>query len=146
MKHKTIMLTSAAAIALVGVAPVAMADPIPAAHSYADLLEPVPDAMARIHADDDLMADARVIPAGINIGIGVNLHHHHHHHHHHNAGWYRSRGYVWNGQVWVMGPPPPPPYWHNHHADWYRGHGYRWDGRVWIGPQPHHHHHHHHWR
>jgi hypothetical protein len=149
MKHKTIMLASAAGIALVGsaaLAPMAMADPIPAARSYADLLEPVPDAMARLHADDEMQSEARMIPAGLNIGIGVNMHHHHHHHHH-SARWFRSHGYFWNGQVWVMGPPPPPPYWHNHHADWYRGQGYHWDGRVWIEPQRyHHHHHHHHWR
>lgn len=140
MRTKTMMLTGAAAIALTGgavAAPAAMADPIPPAASYADLLEPVPDAMARIHADDAMgSGDARVVPAGINIDIGLG----HHHHHHHNARWFREHGYFWNGRVWVQGPPP---YWHNHHSDWYRARGYAWDGRVWVIRRAHHHHHHH---
>jgi len=145
MRTRTFMMTGAAAIALAAgalLAPVAMADPIPQAASYADLLEPVPDAMARIHADDALgSGDARFIPAQINIGIGIG----HHHHHHHSARWYRDHGFFWNGRVWVQGPPPPPVFWHNHHADWYRAHGYYWDGHVWA-MRHHHHHHHHHWR
>jgi hypothetical protein len=155
MTRKTTMLCSAAAFALIGAmigpAPSALADPVPAAASYADLLEPVPDARARLQADDAMADDkmvgnARMIPAGLNIGLGINLHHHHHHHHH-SARWYRGHGYYWNGRFWMQGPPPPPPYWHHHHADWYRGNGYSWDGRVWIAPRVHHHHHHHHhWR
>ncbi len=147
MRRKTWMMTGAGAVALAGgavLAPLAHADaaqdPIPAAQSYADLLEPVPDAMARIHADDAMGAVApQVIQTGLEIGINL-----HHHHHHHNARWYRGHGYFWNGQVWVLGPPPPPPYWHHHHADWYRSNGYVWNGRGWA--RPHHHHHHHHWR
>ncbi len=142
MTHKTWMLASAGAMALCGgavIAPMAMADPIPEAHSYADLLEPVPDARARIHADDAMAAaQPRVMPVGINIGINL---HDHHHHHHHNARWYRGHGYFWNGQVWVQGPPPPPTYWHHHHADWYRSNGYVWNGRGWGRPRDHHHHH-----
>jgi hypothetical protein len=147
MKHKTIMLAGAAALALaasLAFAPLAMADPIPVTNSYADLLVPVPDAMARLHADDAIMADAHVIPAQMNVGINLG----HHHHHHHNARWYRNHGYSWNGQVWLIGPPR---YWHNHHSDWYRQRGYGWDGNMWrepAGPGPgldgHHHHHHHH--
>jgi hypothetical protein len=136
------MLAGAAAIAIgssLTVAPVAMADPIPQAQSYADLLVPVPDAMARLHADDEIMADAHVIPA--QLSLGINLGHHHHHHHHHSARWYRNHGYAWNGQVWVMGPPPM---WHNHHADWYRSRGWAWNGNGWVQPRHHHHHHHHH--
>ena len=147
MRHKTTMLAGAAGIALcasLAIAPMAMADPIPVANSYADLLVPVPDAMARLHADDAIMADAHVIPA--QLSVGINLGHHHHHHHHHSARWYRNHGYAWNGQVWLIGPPR---YWHNHHSDWYRQRGYSWDGNVWRapggpGPYPHHHHHHHH--
>ncbi|WP_428334055.1 hypothetical protein [Novosphingobium sp.] len=145
MNHKTRMLAGAAAIALgasLAFAPLAMADPIPVANSYADLLVPVPDAMARLHADDAIMADAQVIPAQLSVGINLG---HHHHHHHHSARWYRSHGYSWNGQVWLIGPPR---YWHNHHSDWYRQRGYAWDGNVWREPsgrgQYHHHHHHHH--
>ena len=94
-------------------APAAVADPIPPALSYADLLMPVPDAMARIHADDAAArASAHLIPAQISIGIGVP---HHHHHHHHSARWYRSHGYYWNGQIWLQGPPPRPHHHHHHH-------------------------------
>lgn len=132
MQHKTMMMTGAAALALAGgtmVAPMANADPIPVAASYADLLEPVPDAMARVHADDARMEqDARMIPAQLGIGIGINLHDHHHHRQYRSPRWYRSHGYAWNGRVWVIGPPR---YWHNHNSDWYRGQGYQWDGRNW---------------
>ena len=141
------MLAGAGVIALgasLAFAPLAMADPIPVAQSYADLLVPVPDAMARLHADDAIMADAHVIPA--QLSVGINLGHHHHHHHHHSARWFRNHGYSWNGQAWLIGPPR---YWHNHHSDWYRQRGWAWDGNVWRqpggpGPYPHHHHHHHH--
>lgn len=157
MTRKTRILAGTAAFALAGGAvlvPPVMADPIPQAATYADLLEPVPDAMTRIHADDALATTrmaipggAQMIPTGIDVGIGINLHHHHHHHHHHHAGWYRAHGYYWNGYGWVVAPPP---YWHHHHADWYRAQNYYWDGRVWV-PRAryhhhHHHHHHHHWR
>ena len=153
MTHKTTKLTGGwlagtAAIALgasLAFAPLAMADPIPVANSYADLLVPVPDAMARLHADDAIMADAHVIPAQLSVGINLG---HHHHHHHHSARWYRNHGYTWNGQVWLIGTPR---YWHNHHSDWYRQRGWTWDGNVWRapggpgpGPYGHHHHHHHH--
>jgi hypothetical protein len=117
MQTKTGMLAGAAAIAMTGsvvLAPAVMADPIPPAASYAELLEPVPDAMARIHADDATAAgDARVIPAQLQVGIGIG--HHHHHHHHHSARWYRHHGYYWNGGAWLQGPPPRPHHHHHHH-------------------------------
>jgi len=116
MTRKTAMLAGAAAIVLGGgavLAPVAMAEPIPAAHSYADLLEPVPDARARLHADDAMAAsEAHVIPAGINIGIGIG---HHHHHHHYSARWYRDHGYVWGGRGWVIQMRPRHHHHHHHH-------------------------------
>ena len=122
MQTKKLMLAGAAVIALIGgamQAPVAMADPIPAAASYADLLEPVPDAMARIHADDQLAQEnARLIPAQIRIGIGSDHHHHHHHaqyRRYRSARWYRNHGFYWNGEVWLQGPPPRPRYEHHHH-------------------------------
>lgn len=116
MRTKTYMLAGAAAVALTGsglLAPAAMADPIPPAASYADLLEPVPDAVARLDADDARgPGDAHLIPAQLHIGIGIG---HHHHHHHHSARWYRRHGYYWNGQVWLLAPPPRPHYDHHHH-------------------------------
>ena len=99
MRTKNFMLASAAAVALTGsglLAPVAMANPIPAAASYADLLEPVPDAAARLDADDaQAPGAAHLIAAQYYYGNGY----HHHHHHHHSRRWYRARGYYWNGQV-----------------------------------------------
>jgi hypothetical protein len=118
MTHKTAMLTGAALMALACGATLApaMAEPIPPAFSYADLLVPVPDALARIDADDQAAsANAVFIPAAqINVELGV-PHHHHHHHHHRSARWYRAHGYTWNGQVWIQAPPPMPHHHHHHH-------------------------------
>jgi hypothetical protein len=77
---------------------------------------PVPDALARIDADDQAAsANAVFIPAAqINVELGV-PHHHHHHHHHRSARWYRAHGYTWNGQVWIQAPPPMPHHHHHHH-------------------------------
>ena len=121
MTPKTVMLTGAAAMAIATgatTAPMAVAEPIPAAFSYADLLQPLPDAAERLRLDDAAGPDeAHLIPAQLNIGIGVG---HHHHHHHHSARWYRSHGFYWNGQVWIQGPPPRPHHHHHHHHQNYR--------------------------
>jgi hypothetical protein len=54
------------------------------ARSYAELLDPVPNALAMLRAAD---ASARSAPAGEATGEGANVqlaqYHHHHHHHHH---------------------------------------------------------------
>jgi hypothetical protein len=69
MKRNMAMLTSAAVAALVAGAaarPSAASEPIPQAHSYADLLVPVPNAMERLAASDaaaGTIGEARVVPA-----------------------------------------------------------------------------------
>ena len=75
------------------------------ASSYADLLKPIPNALAlwkatpAVDAQSDDTEGARVET--------VQYHdhdHHHHHHHHHRRHWRR----------WVR-PLLPPPYAHHHH-------------------------------
>jgi hypothetical protein len=114
----------------------AAANPIPPAVSYADLLEPVPDASARLAADDAVRDQV----VRLQLAQYSDHHHHHHHHHHHSWQWYRDNGYYWNGGAWMV----IPGYDHHHHAAWwYRNRGYFWNGWAWT-PRPHHHHHHHH--
>ena len=111
METKTINMIGAAAVIAVGAATAspATADPIPPAASYADLLQPVPNAMSRLNADDAARqnAPAELYQAQYNPGGPVD--HHHHHHHHHNRRWYMQHGYYWNGRTWMMRPR------HHHH-------------------------------
>jgi hypothetical protein len=58
-----------------------------AATSYRDLLNPVPDAVAALQADDWQLAEKRVgetQTAQIVVRRRYYYHHHHHHHHHHH--------------------------------------------------------------
>jgi hypothetical protein len=63
------------------------------ATSYADLLNPVPNAVAQLIADDAARAAGEVKTAQIQVEIGHHHHHryhrrhrrHHHHHHHHHS-------------------------------------------------------------
>jgi hypothetical protein len=48
--------------------------------SYADLLTPIPDAVALLNADDAARAQRTAEGAD---GVQVAQYHHHHHHHHH---------------------------------------------------------------
>jgi hypothetical protein len=87
-------------------------DPLAAA-SYADLLAPVPNALAALEADNAARAQAVKVD-GVQLARYYHHHHHryHHHHHHHHR------------------------YYHHHHHHsywWYRRHHY----------YHHHHHHHH---
>ena len=138
MKRAHALLTGSAAIALaasaVGINP-AMAEPIPAVSTYADLLEPVPDAMERLSADDARQATARLIPTQYYQDPGYP--HHHHHHHHHQYDQYDQNG----GDIYYQ-----PQYRQRirHSRHWYRYNGYNWDGGQWIVRPTHHHHHHHH--
>src|SRR5579884_3307305 len=119
MDSKTINVIGAAAVvaagASIGVA--ASADPVPAAASYADLLQPVPDAASRLAADDEARqgAPAELFKAQYNPGGPVAHHHHHHHHHHHSRRWYYQHGYIWNGRMWVLRPVRH--HHHHHHHD-----------------------------
>ncbi|HEY0224455.1 MAG TPA: hypothetical protein VGC38_08085 [Pseudolabrys sp.] len=55
--------------------------PTQAASNYADLLNPVPDALNQLIAEDAARTNA---PAGVQVAqIAVEVGGHHHHHHHH---------------------------------------------------------------
>src|SRR6202171_4627078 len=85
------------AMATLGAFNAAEAAPIPApaptdilrANSFADLLEPIPNAPALLRAVDE---SAPVPSADDNVQLAQFYHHHHHHHHHHHSQ-YRRYGY-----------------------------------------------------
>lgn len=84
------------------------------AQSFGELLDPVPDAVSVLKADDGINAARPVQVAQLYFGVGHHHHHHHnfyYHHHHHFRGGYPGFGF----------------YRHHHHHHFY-----------------HHHHHHHH--
>lgn len=114
------------AVAALGTLGAAQASPAPApnpsdalkANSYADLLEPIPNAAKILRALDE-QAPAKLDEHNVQVAQWYHHHHHHHHHgywhhHHHHGYWY---GY--GPRVYVV----PPRRWYHHH----------------------HHHHHHHW-
>jgi hypothetical protein len=75
------------------------------ASSFADLLEPIPNAAALLQAVDE---SAPVPPANIELAqlVVVGRHHHHHHHHHHA---YRRAPRI------VIGPRRHHHHHHHHH-------------------------------
>lgn len=75
------------------------------ANSYADLLEPIPNAGALLQAIDE----AAPATAADNVQLVQFFYHHHHHHHHH--GFYRRRYY--DAPVVVV--PRYRRYYHHHH-------------------------------
>ena len=91
------------------------------ANSFADLLEPIPNAASLLQAIDESApaesADENVRPAQ----YYYRDHHHHHHHHHHHSFYRRYYDDGYGPRVIVV--PPRYRYYHYHH---------------------HHHHHHHH--
>ncbi len=99
------------AIATLGVANAAQAAPVPGpaptdvlrANSFADLLNPIPNAAALLLAVDQ---SAPVSSANENVQL-AQYHHHHHHHHHH--GWRR-----YAPRLIVV------PRRHHHHHSYYR--------------------------
>jgi hypothetical protein len=84
------------------------------ANSFAELLQPIPNAASLLQAIDESApaqsADENIQP--------VQFYHHHHHHHHHHNGYGRYYGYDVAPRVIIV----PRRYRHHHH---------------------HHHHHHH---
>ena len=108
------VISAIAAVPAVGAAATANEPAVPVAHSYADLLQPIPNAVERLKIADSEQA---VRPAEL-IQTQYVVHHHHHHH------WrprYR-RGYVWWHGRWVR----VRRHHHHHHQ----------------APVVHHHHHH----
>jgi len=103
------------AMAALGTLNAAQATPAPdpsevlRANSYADLLEPIPNAAALLRAVDE----AKPAPsADANVEVAQYYYHHHHHHHHHHA--FYPRYYDPYGPV-VVGPRYRRYYHHHHH-------------------------------
>jgi hypothetical protein len=63
---------------------------VPAAQSFAELLDPIPNALAALRAADAAPARDEADMKVAQVYIGVGHHHHHsryrHHHHHHHRG------------------------------------------------------------
>src|SRR5262249_54241154 len=104
--------------AALGTLNAAQAAPAPAAttdvlqvNSYAELLEPIPNAAATLRAVDE-QPPAKEANAEGDMQVAQFYHHHHHHHHHHH-GWRR-------GPVIVV----PHRHWHHHHHHHHHHHGY----------------------
>ncbi|HEY2529907.1 MAG TPA: hypothetical protein VGJ20_18550 [Xanthobacteraceae bacterium] len=90
---------------------------------YKDLLEPVPNALALLKADD-----AARTQAGPAARVEL-VQYHHHHHHHHNSFLPGVIGGVIGGLLAAPAPPPPPP-----SCYWTWGRPY-WDGYRWVRPR-----------
>lgn len=77
------------AMAALGAAGSAQAAPAPAdvlhASSFAELLQPIPNAAATLQAVDEAAPAA----AHEDLHVAQLYYHHHHHHHHHHHGFYR---------------------------------------------------------
>ena len=121
MTGKTLSLITAAALAAGPAAAHAsdiVAGPIPLAHSYADLLEPIPNALERLKAADSQAAseEGRLVEAQYS-PQGPGPAYHHHHHHHHSRRWYMRHGYFWNGGQWMLRPVPHHHH-HHHHSSY----------------------------
>jgi hypothetical protein len=87
------LLGAAAALTTMSAAQSAVAEPIQneAPASYRDLLEPVPDALNALKADD-----ARIAAAKTQGGERVPQYYYHHHHHHHQYYGDQYYGGGWN--------------------------------------------------
>lgn len=101
---------------------------VPPAQSYADLLNPVPNAVEMLRADN--AAQATRSAARVQL---VQYHHHHHHqyrrHHHHHNGFFP--GAIIGGIIGGALAPPRPYY---EHCYWTRGRPY-WNGYRWVHPR-----------
>ncbi len=80
------------------------------ASSFADLLEPIPNASAVLQAIDQ---SAPAPQAQGNVQLAQFYHHHHHHHHHHHS------FYPYGPRVVVV-PPRYRRHHHHHHHSFYR--------------------------
>jgi hypothetical protein len=112
------------AVASLGTFGAAEAAPAPAstdvlrANSYADLLEPIPNAAAQLQAIDE---SAPLRSARDNVQVAQFYHHHHHHHHHS-----QYRRYYEEPRVIVV-PPRYRRYHHHHHHHHHHHSFYRRD-------------------
>jgi len=94
--------------------------------SYRDLLEPVPNALAMLKAED--AARTQLGPTA-KMEMVQYHHHHHHHHHHHNGILPGVVGGVIGGIIGGAAAPPPPS-----NCYWTLGRPY-WDGYRWTRPR-----------
>ncbi|MGH6839942.1 MAG: hypothetical protein ACREDT_14315, partial [Methylocella sp.] len=76
------------------------------ARSYAELLQPIPNAVALLMAADAMNAASAKAEAGQNPNVKLVQYYHHHHHHHHHR-WYHHHHHRW---------------YHHHHHRWYHHH------------------------
>lgn len=94
------------------------------ATSYRDLLEPVPNAVAALIADEAARAQR---PADVKLA----QYHHHHHHHGYDPGAAIVGGVIGGiiagSQPRYYGPPPP-------HCYWTAGEP-QWNGYAWVRPR-----------
>jgi hypothetical protein len=116
------------AMATLGALNGAQASPAPApsdplkVNSYADLLEPIPNALKVLQAIEE---QSPVKPWEDNVKVAQYYYHHHHHgyyHHHHHHGYYHHHhhGYYYGPRVYVV---PPRRFYHHHHHH-HHHHGY----------------------
>jgi hypothetical protein len=84
-------------------------------NSYAELLEPIPDAVKVLRAIEE---QSPVKPWEDNIKVAQWYHHHHHHHHHHGYWRHHHHGY-YVPRVYVI-----PRRYHHHHHHHHHHHGY----------------------
>ena len=89
------------------------------ANSFADLLEPIPNAAALLRAVDE---SRPAQTADENVQLAQFYHHHHHHHHHHH-GW---RRYEYD-ELRIVVVPPRYRYRHHHHHHHHHHSFYRRD-------------------
>ncbi len=80
------LLGAAAALTTMTAAQSTMAGAMPTTppSTYRDLLEPIPNALAALKADDARMAQEKQN----NVQLAQYYYHHHHHHHHHHFRYY----------------------------------------------------------
>ena len=90
----------------------------PSAQSYAELLAPIPDALATLRAE--VAAQAR--QAQLQLAQYHHHHHHNHHHHHHHHGYF---GFGFGGGPFVA------PYYDRGDCHWVWGRGY-WHHHHWV--------------
>jgi len=101
------LLGGASALALIGggqasaAAPVDEANGLVPARSFAELLDPIPNAANVLRAEDERAPNEA--SSGEKPLVVAQYHHHHHHHHHHH---YRHHHH------------------HHHHRHWWNGHYY----------------------
>ncbi len=85
------LLGAAAALTAANTAPAATPTPatgLAPAASYRELLDPIPNAVAALKADE---AQRNSAPASGETRVAGDYYYHHHHHHHHR--WWRRRWY-----------------------------------------------------